>query len=53
MESIPLKSEKFKEKILYVTYNQDSSCLSLGTQEGYMIYNISPFKNIYKRSNNL
>ena len=53
MESIPLENEKFKQKILYITYNQDFSCLCLGTQEGYIIYNISPFKQIYKRSNKI
>ncbi len=38
-------------KILYVNYNQDCSCLCLGTQLGYIIYNVSPFKEIYERSN--
>ena len=41
----------FTNKILYLNYNQDFSCISVGTQLGYIIYNVSPFKKIYERSN--
>jgi hypothetical protein len=38
------------KKILYLNFNQDNTCISLGTDMGFIIYNISPFKEIYKRS---
>ena len=38
------------KKILYLNFNQDYTCISLGTDKGFIIYNISPFKEIYKRS---
>jgi autophagy-related protein 18 len=37
--------------ILYINFNQDFSCISVGTQIGYIIYNVSPFKKMYERSN--
>ena len=50
-----MKSEKEKEKeskmILYLNFNYDYSCICIGTENGYIIYNVSPFKEIYKRSN--
>jgi autophagy-related protein 18 len=46
------ENDKKEEKIfLYLSFNQDNSCISIGTQDGYMIYNVSPFSKIYKRSN--
>lgn len=41
---------KFSELVLYTNFNQEYSCLCLGTETGYIIYNVSPFKEIYKRS---
>ena len=38
------------KKVLYLNFNQDNTCISLGTDKGFIIYNISPFKEIYKRS---
>ena len=45
------KKSKRINKIIYITFNQDYSCISIGTEEGYIIYNASPFKEICKRSN--
>jgi len=38
------------KKLLYLNFNQDNTCISLGTDKGFIIYNISPFKEMYKRS---
>ena len=39
------------KNILYLNFNHDYSCICIGTEKGYSIYNVSPFKEIYKRSN--
>ena len=44
-------SENNSKNILYLNFNYDYSCISVGTENGYIIYNASPFKEIYKRSN--
>ena len=53
-----MKSEKEKEEkkkdsktILYFNFNFDFSCICIGTENGYIIYNVSPFKEMYRRSN--
>ena len=40
-----------KNQILYVNFNQDFSCISIGTNVGYLIYNVQPLKKIYSKSN--
>ncbi|KAF8248906.1 protein-vacuolar targeting protein Atg18 [Wilcoxina mikolae CBS 423.85] len=32
----------------FVTFNQDFSCLAVGTHNGYRIYNCDPFRNVYE-----
>lgn len=32
----------------FVTFNQDHSCLAIGTQSGYRIYSCDPFSKIYE-----
>jgi hypothetical protein len=32
----------------FVTFNQDYSCLAVGTHNGYRIYNCDPFRNVYE-----
>ncbi|TGZ83575.1 WD40 repeat-like protein [Ascodesmis nigricans] len=32
----------------FVTFNQDHSCLAIGTQSGYQIYSCDPFSKIYE-----
>ena len=37
------------EKILYLDFNQTSSCFFIGTTRGYQIYTTSPLKKIADR----
>ena len=46
-----LNSQDNSTNILYLNFNNDYSCISVGTENGYIIYNTSPFKELYKRSN--
>lgn len=36
-------------KILYLSFNQNYSCISCGTTDGFVIYNIDPFKIRYQQ----
>ncbi|KAJ2455252.1 autophagy protein [Coemansia sp. RSA 2336] len=36
--------------LLFINFNQDFSCLSVGTKNGYKIYNCEPFGKCYARS---
>ena len=38
-------------KILHINYNQDYSCFCVGTEDGYIIYNVDVYKRIFHRSN--
>lgn len=38
------------DPIIYATFNQDSSCLAIGTERGFRIYNTCPFKDNFERS---
>jgi hypothetical protein len=40
-----------KSKILYFNFNQDSSCICTGTEDGFSIYTIKPVEEIFHRSN--
>ena len=51
MESDNENDKKEANLFLYLSFNQDNSCICIGTEDGYMIYNVSPFKKIYSRSN--
>lgn len=42
--------EQNKDTILYVSFNQDSSCFAIGTETGFKIYNTYPFKLNFSRS---
>lgn len=35
------------EEILYINFNQDYGCFSVGTETGFKIYNSYPFKETY------
>ena len=37
------------EQILYTTFNQDSSCIAIGTEKGFKIFNTSPLKDNFSR----
>ena len=53
MNSITDENELKKDhrQIHYLNFNQDYSCISIGTNEGYLIYNIEPLKIICEKSN--
>ena len=36
-----MESKSFSSSILYISFNQDSSCLALGLEYGYRIYNLT------------
>ena len=36
-------------EILYISFNQDSSCISIGTESGFKIINSCPFLDLYYR----
>ena len=40
---------KDSNSILYISFNQDSSCFALGTENGFCIYNTVPFKDSFIR----
>ena len=44
-----INDEKNDMKILSISFNQDNSCFSVGTEDGFMIFETYPFKNQYKR----
>ena len=48
MNSINIKENT--NQILYINFNQDFSCISIGTNEGYLIYNVQPLKEIFSKS---
>ena len=35
------------KEILYISFNQDTSCFCLGAVEGFCIFNISPLKVLH------
>jgi autophagy-related protein 18 len=37
-------------QLLFANFNQDFSCISLGTKKGYCITNCDPFGRVYTRS---
>ena len=43
------KNDNMLNKILNISFNQDNSCFSIGTENGFMIFETYPFKNQYKR----
>lgn len=42
-------SKHQRNELLYIGYNQDSQCFSLGTDSGFRIYNTDPFKETFQR----
>ena len=38
-----------KEQMLYVSFNQDSTCFTIGTQKGFNIYSSYPLNDVYER----
>ena len=50
MEEISNKEEE--KSLLYVSFNQDASCISIGTETGFGIYLTNPFKKKFIRNLN-
>ena len=44
-------TETEKHKILYLNFNQDSTCFCAGTEDGFSIYTIKPCEEIFHRGN--
>ncbi|RIA83372.1 WD40-repeat-containing domain protein [Glomus cerebriforme] len=43
-------NRKGNNELLFINFNQDFSCISVGTQHGYKIYNCDPFGKCYSKS---
>jgi len=43
------KEQENKLEILYIGFNQDNKCFSIGTNIGFRIYNTDPFKLNFER----
>ena len=42
----------FKDQgLLYISFNQDQSCIVAGTERGFKIFDVHPFKLKFERSN--
>ena len=46
-----LNENKIEKKILFINFNQDYNCFCIGTETGYIIYNVDKYKRIFDRSN--
>lgn len=41
--------DKSNNEILFLNFNQEFSCVSIGTKSGYRIYNCDPFGCCYSK----
>ena len=48
---IKILNDEFEEKILFMNFNQDYNCFCIGTEDGYIIFNVDKYKRIFHRSN--
>jgi len=44
------KKSPNSEGLLYMSLNQDQSCIVVGTEKGFKVYDTIPFKLRYQRS---
>lgn len=42
--------ENNDDQLNYINFNQDASCLMVGTEKGFKIFHTSPFKDSVERS---
>jgi len=42
--------DSIEDQMLYISFNQDNSAFSIGTERGFRIYNGYPYKDYYERS---
>ena len=47
-----LNSDNNSNKMLYISFNQNSSCFAIGTENGFIIYSTFPFKDKFTRNLN-
>ncbi|CCH41382.1 putative WD repeat-containing protein [Wickerhamomyces ciferrii] len=47
IQTIPTKTNT--ESLNFINFNQDGSCISIGTDKGYKIFNCEPFGKCYSR----
>ena len=37
------------DEMLFINFNQDATCIVIGSENGFRIYNISPLKDNFER----